>query len=74
MKETRLPDRSFDRAVRDWVLEMGKRTPEEIVEQWEMLGKRERRTRGKGRVIKRRGEGDDGRENDDVEVKDEKVS
>ena len=36
--------------------------------------KRARRTRGKGRVIKRKGEGDDGRENDDVEVEDEKVS
>ena len=44
------------------------------MEQWERLGKRERRTRGKGRVIKRRGEGDDGREDDDVEVEDEKVS
>ena len=51
-----------------------KRTVEEIVEQWEMLGKIPRRTRGKGRVIKRRGEGDEGRENDDVEVEDEKVS
>ena len=51
-----------------------KRTVEEIVEQWEMLGKIPRRTRGKGRVIKRKGEGDDGREKDDVEVEDEKVS
>ena len=51
-----------------------KRTVEEIVEQWERLGKRERRTRGKGRVIKRKGEGDEGREDDDVEVKGEKVS
>jgi hypothetical protein len=51
-----------------------KRTVEEIVEQWERMGKKERRTRGKGRVIKSRGEGDDGRENDDVEVEDEKVS
>ena len=48
-----------------------KRTVEEIVRQWEKMG---RRTRGKGRVIKRKGEGDDGRENDDVEVEDEKVS
>ena len=51
-----------------------KRTVEEIVEQWEMLGKIPRRTRGKGRVIKRRGEGDDGREDDDVAVEDKKVS
>ena len=48
-----------------------KRTVEEIVRQWEKTG---RRTRGKGRVIKRKGEGDDGREKDDVEVEDEKVS
>jgi len=38
------------------------------------VGKRARRTRGKGRVIKRRGEGNDGREEDDVEVEDKKVS
>ena len=48
-----------------------KRTVEEIVRQWEKMG---RRIRGKGRVIKRKGEGDDGREKDDVEVEDEKVS
>ena len=48
-----------------------KRTVEEIVRQWEKMG---RRTRGKGRVIKRKGEGDEGREDDDVEVKGEKVS
>jgi len=38
------------------------------------MPKRARRTRGKGRVIKRKEEGDDGREKDDVEVEDEKVS
>ena len=51
-----------------------KRTVDEIVRQWEKMGKIPRRTRGKGRVIKRKGEGDDGREKDDVEVEDEKVS
>jgi hypothetical protein len=51
-----------------------KRTPEEIVRQWEDMGKR--RTRGKGRVIKEKvkGSGYDGRERDDDEVEDEKVS
>mgnify|MGYP003136374504 CR=1 FL=1 len=44
-----------------------KRTVEEIVR------KRGRRTRGKGRVIKRRGDGYDGREGVDVAVKDKKV-
>ena len=44
-----------------------KRTVEEV-------GKRARRTRGKGRVIKRRGGGYDGREDDDVAVEDKKVS
>ena len=38
------------------------------------MPKRARRTRGKGRVIKRKEKGDDGREGGDVAVEDEKVS